>query len=340
MCRLSLLVLITILGLIVLEVIDGKDYNYNSDAFKFVGGFLGFDGERTARTSKKTPGLHIIGAGFSRTGTKSMEAALLHLGHKIYDTRSMLELKHADQWVEAAIHINEAGNSSLAEHLLNDIESQGYTATLDFPINLFAKTFADLRPDAKVIFTTRDTDAWFQSWHNVNVVLSVFVLRPWTWLVDFTFAGQISQAFNHTYIYPSFPDHIHRPLPWFEICHSFPSFDAHDSKHNWILLYEHTRQQLEESLPASRFIAFDVRQGWAPLLDFLQIHDTNLADKPLPHVNDIESLRMVRRVMDIVAISLPLWIVLSVTLSSFLLWYLLAKVACHLRGSIIKPKCA
>ena len=61
----------------------------SSSAFRFVGGFLGLDKEResASRSSDKAAGLQVIGAGFSRTGTKSTEAALIRLGHKIYDTR-------------------------------------------------------------------------------------------------------------------------------------------------------------------------------------------------------------------------------------------------------------
>ena len=67
-------------------------------AFKFVSGFFGLDSAREKKTEAKE--LALIGAGFSRTGTKSLEAALLELGHKVYDTRSMLELKHISRWVE------------------------------------------------------------------------------------------------------------------------------------------------------------------------------------------------------------------------------------------------
>lgn len=133
------------------------------EAFKFVGGFFGLDREREEVESKLVPGLQVIGAGFSRTGTKSTEAALLRLGHKVYDTRSMLELKHVQRWIDAARTLDRRGDASLAEELLVEVEALGYTATLDFPINLFGKTFAQLRPEAKVLFTTRDADAWFES---------------------------------------------------------------------------------------------------------------------------------------------------------------------------------
>ena len=56
-----------------------------SDAGQFVGSFFGFSGAAASQGSK----LSLIGAGFARTGTKSTQEALEHLGnYKIYDTRS------------------------------------------------------------------------------------------------------------------------------------------------------------------------------------------------------------------------------------------------------------
>ena len=146
--------------------------------FSQVGGFLGLDKarERADGAGKLT----LIGAGFSRTGTKSTEAALLELGHKIYDTRSILENNHADRWVDAAERLKRGDDGAVAA-LLAEMEAAGYTATLDFPMNLFGHSLAALRPDAKILFTTRNLDAWFASWYAVNDVLGIFVLRPWSW---------------------------------------------------------------------------------------------------------------------------------------------------------------
>ena len=115
------------------------------EAAKLVSGFLGLDKQREAQAPPR--GLQVIGGGFARTGTKSTEAALLRLGHKIYDTRSILECKHADRWVQAAQELRD-GKDDEIRMLLQDVEQRGYTATLDFPVNLFAKALAELRSAA------------------------------------------------------------------------------------------------------------------------------------------------------------------------------------------------
>ena len=108
-------------------------------------GFLGLDKQREAQAPPR--GLQVIGGGFARTGTKSTEAALLRLGHKIYDTRSILECQHADRWVQAARELRDGKYDELRA-LLEEVEERGYTATLDFPVNLFAKALAELRSAA------------------------------------------------------------------------------------------------------------------------------------------------------------------------------------------------
>ena len=115
------------------------------EAAKLVSGFLGLDKQREAQAPPR--GLQVIGGGFARTGTKSTEAALLRLGHKIYDTRSILECNHADRWVKAAQELR-GGKYDEVRDLLEEMEQRGYTATLDFPANLFAKALAELRSAA------------------------------------------------------------------------------------------------------------------------------------------------------------------------------------------------
>ena len=115
------------------------------EAARLVGGFLGLDKQREAAAPPR--GLQVIGGGFARTGTKSTEAALLRLGHKIYDTRSILECNHADRWVKAAQELRDGKDDEL-KTLLDEMEQRGYTATLDFPVNLFAKALAELRSAA------------------------------------------------------------------------------------------------------------------------------------------------------------------------------------------------
>ena len=273
------------------------------EAAKLVSGFLGLDKQREAAAPPR--GLQVIGGGFARTGTKSTEAALLRLGHKIYDTRSILECQHADRWVKAAQQLRDGQYDEL-KLLLEEMERRGYTATLDFPVNLFAKALADLRPEAKVLFTSRNLDNWYRSWRDVNEVLGVFVLRPWSWLVDFGFTEPLCEAFGFEFIVARYPDHVDRVLPWYERVRTLPSLDPPGSKERWVAFHEATRMELMKA-HGKRVLIFDVREGWAPLLKHLEVDDPKLASEDFPRVNDVQSLETVRKVMDFIALFLPLW---------------------------------
>mmetsp|Transcript_44757 Transcript_44757/g.130320 ORF Transcript_44757/g.130320 Transcript_44757/m.130320 type:complete len:349 (+) Transcript_44757:94-1140(+) len=288
------------------------------EAFKFVSGFFGFDRAREEAAARESAaGLSVIGAGFSRTGTKSLEAALLRLGHKVYDTRSILQLGHAGLWEDAASIYKRTGNLTLIDGLLAEMEGAGYTATLDFPMNLFAEVFAHLRPEAKVLMSVRPSvDSWVEAWMTVNRILGHFVARPWVWVLDLTFTRSLLKTmFDFDYVYPTYPKDIRRPFPWFEVVDHFPSFDGDAAHEAWKQLHIRLESELRAHLPPQRFTTFNVRQGWEPLLDFLGVDEPGLRAEPFPNVNDRRSLEIVRAVMDVVAMGLPLWLLVGGWLS-------------------------
>merc|ERR1712194_228088 len=150
---------------------------------------------------------------------------------------------------------------------------------------------------------------WVESWWAVNVILGSLSVRPWSWVLDLTFSVEIVEELgDFHWDRAEYPDHVWRPVPWFEIPLSCPSFDKPDGKALWIKLYEDFRRKLESHLSKERLLIFDVRSGWAPLLTFLGIEDPELAASPFPNVNDRSSLQTVRRVLDILGAGLPAWV--------------------------------
>ncbi|KAG1448562.1 hypothetical protein G6F46_009427 [Rhizopus delemar] len=99
--------------------------------------------------------LQIIGAGYGRTGTKSLRDALNYLGthhmeNVILDPEQVPEIfenayKHPDQPVDW------------------ERAYQGYNAAVDWPTSAFFDRLYPLCPNAKVILTIRDPDDWFNS---------------------------------------------------------------------------------------------------------------------------------------------------------------------------------
>lgn len=99
--------------------------------------------------------LQVIGAGLGRTGTTSLKRALEHLlGGPCYH---MLEVQKrtddADAWGDAY-----EGRLPLWDNFF-----EGYQATVDWPAAPFWSEISSTFPDALVLLSVRDPDAWWRS---------------------------------------------------------------------------------------------------------------------------------------------------------------------------------
>ena len=98
--------------------------------------------------------LKVIGAGFGRTGTLSLKLALEQIG------------------LGPCYHMTEVFKNPLAPGWWNEAADgrpdwgkiyEGYNASVDWPGATFYAQLADAYPEAKVILTVRDSEAWFRS---------------------------------------------------------------------------------------------------------------------------------------------------------------------------------
>ena len=98
--------------------------------------------------------LKVIGSGLGRTGTKSLQTAL-----------NMLGLGPCHHMAEVFMHPEsmalwtEAGNG----HPRWDAIFADYRSAVDYPSAAYWRELTSHYPDAKVIHTTRDPEAWFAS---------------------------------------------------------------------------------------------------------------------------------------------------------------------------------
>jgi hypothetical protein len=316
----SLLIWLAFAGIVLLSssnVVQAKRFDKLKAAFGFVSDFV-FQKHSLEYTGGQQ-GLTVIGAGFPRTGTKSIESGLQSLGHRIYDMRSMFENGHVDLWIQAAKDWKERDDLEGVKALLEDMEAKGYTATLDFPMMLFSMAFAELRPEAKVLFSVRDNEQkWVESWTMINHLMGNFICRPWKSIIpDMGFNKILLQIIlGYDWIPSTYPEQIARPLPWFETIKWHAGLDSKVKQQEWIDLHRRYQHELEEKLPADRLLVYNVKQGWAPLVPFLGLENENLAQEDFPNINDRASLKIVRKVMDVIAIGLPLWILISMWITS------------------------
>lgn len=201
--------------------------------------------------------LSIVGAGFGRTGTRSLQKAVEMLGfspcHHMYRVRSsahQLELWQA---------ISDGAAPDWDEVF------QGYSAQVDWPGAAYWREIATHFPQAKVILTTRDPDAWYDSMLQ-TIVPSATVGSE----VDPDPAGRAgSEIIRKVALERIFQGRI------FDRAYALDCFARH-------------RQDVIDSIEPGRLLVFDVREGWEPLSTFL---GCNVPDLPFPSGNSVAEFR-------------------------------------------------
>jgi hypothetical protein len=197
--------------------------------------------------------LDVIGAGFGRTGTLSLKLALERLGFvKCYHMMEVFShAEHVPMW--AAAHRGEPVDW---EKLY-----EGYRASVDWPSCNLWREHAALWPNAKVILSTRDPDSWYTSVMN-TIYKSSTAMRnaddptmkrhgEWAWEIiwQYVFDGRIEDR-----------------------AHAISVYNAHVDR-------------VKATIPKSRLLVFEARQGWEPLCGFLGVA---VPDEPYPRVNTTE----------------------------------------------------
>jgi hypothetical protein len=193
--------------------------------------------------------LQVIGAGFGRTGTLSLKAALETLGltpcHHMVEVARQPEL--APRWVAA--RNNTADWSPLL---------QGFRAAVDWPAAAFWRELSVAFPAARVILTVRDAAAWYASFRDTilehtaglapppgSALRAVYDLTRAV-VLDGVFAGRAAEA---AYA---------------------------------IGVYERHNREVVATIAAERLLVYDLAAGWEPLCRFLE---RPLPREPFPHLN-------------------------------------------------------
>ncbi len=102
--------------------------------------------------------LRVVGAGFGRTGTHSLKIALEQLlGAPCYHMVEVFQHpEHVADWHAAAL-----GDMPDWDKLLD-----GYAAAVDWPASAFWPELSKHYPDALVLLSVRDAEAWWRSTQN------------------------------------------------------------------------------------------------------------------------------------------------------------------------------
>lgn len=195
--------------------------------------------------------LKVIGAGLGRTGTMSLKLALEQLGFgPCYHMTEVFKNPQAPRW-----WIEAAEGRPAWEKIF-----EGYAATVDWPNATFYAELADHYPQAKVILTERDPEAWFRS----------------------------TQA-------TIFADGAAPPIPDFAEMNEKVIrrlFDGRMHDHDHVIgVYLRHNAEVRRRIPAERLLVYDVAEGWEPLCRFLGV---DVPQAPMPKVNSTEEFQAAR----------------------------------------------
>ena len=235
-------------------------------------------------TPAKSDGLLVIGAGFGRTGTSSLQEALSILGYgPVYHMREVIKDPHGvEKWQHVADLKLEGKN--VPKDVWDDV-FWGYQSTVDLPAATHWEDLMEIYPRAKIILSIRDPDKWFDS-----VVKTIAPATPvWRFLYKLTLI--------HDYKFANMAYHnVWKPMIGENI-------DDARNKSKLIDAFNKHNERVKSKVPPTRLLVFDVKQGWKPLCDFLEcdvptrpVEDgVGVEEKqplPFPHVWELQEFEV------------------------------------------------
>ncbi len=222
--------------------------------------------------------MNVIGAGFGRTGTTSLKAALetLGFGSAYHMTEVFTHPEHVHFW-EAA----RRGERVDWEEFFS-----GYGVAVDWPACAFYAELMEAFPEAAVILTVRDPERWYESTRKTIYGMHRISSGPAPLRSAFAIAGLFAPGVTGI-------ARLADGIVWRD------TFDGRfeDRRHAIETFHRHN-EEARRKVPPERLLVYDVREGWAPLCDFLGVE---VPDEPFPHLNDTREMR--RRLFGLVAAS-------------------------------------
>jgi len=232
--------------------------------------------------------VQVIGAGFSRTGTVSMQMALeillkgpvLHGGTQIIAR----EDAYCKNWHLAYAARHASDHVSTLKHVR--AATRGFVGTTDLPTIHFIPELLELYPDAKVVLVTRDSESWCRSTTDMSDQIALWWLKyamapcpGWRWLPGLMdefadFIGQLQRREVTDGV-----DRDGRAVVRRETTEE-GVFGPHalDNYHAYV----------REVVPKEKLLEMRLGEGWEPLCKFLGVP---VPDQPFPRANDSAALK-------------------------------------------------
>ncbi|MBT8041472.1 MAG: hypothetical protein KJN78_14610 [Gammaproteobacteria bacterium] len=181
--------------------------------------------------------MHVIGAGVGRTGTYSLKLAINQVG--LGSCHHMDEVLHN---MPAQVPLWSAAVSGKADwSKIYD----GYESAVDWPTACFFRELLEEFPKAKFVLTLRDPERWADSFS-----ATIYKLL-----------GSANQA----------PQEMRAWLAMASEVIAKTGFPAGLERDQLVEAFNSHNEAVKATIPASQLLVFDVREGWGPLCDFLDV---------------------------------------------------------------------
>lgn len=196
--------------------------------------------------------LRVISVGVGRTGTFTMKTALEQLG-----LGRCHHMEEVDATSPRDVGLWMAAAQGKADWSVN---YSGFSAAADWPTAAFSRELFAAFPNAKFILTVRETESWYKSFS--ETIYPLIEAEPKTPEEMRPFLRMVSAVVHKT------------------------GFRIPSSKEEIIAAYERHNRSVQELIPASSLLVFNVRQGWEPLCRYLGV---NVPDTEFPKTNNTQA---------------------------------------------------
>ncbi len=208
--------------------------------------------------------LKVVGAGFGRTGTLSLKIALEKIGFG--PCYHMMEVfprpEHVAMWHRLAFE----------QSMDWDEIFRGFHATVDWPAARWWREIAAHFPEAKVLLSVRDPEAWYKS------------------VTDTIYQPMKSPAPDGA------PELVRLQTEMARKAILSETFDNRfEDKAHAIEEFHKHNQAVRDAIDPARLLVFDVREGWGPLCRFLEVP---IPDEPYPRLNDTATFHAMLRMRE------------------------------------------
>jgi hypothetical protein len=145
----------------------------------------------------------------------------------------------------------------------------GFVATTDTPGQMFVEELMDCYPDAKVICTVRDPYQWRISFE----AMTGNMLTPfWRYLLAFVPTIRYFVPFVDSFTFGRWAELYYDPG------------QRRDTRRTWDRHIEY----IDRVVPKEKLLFFDVKEGWGPLCQFLEVEEP--VDVEFPILNHTKAV--------------------------------------------------